>query len=240
MKKYIAEFLGTFFLVLVGTGGVVYSAAVAQSPLTIALGFGLTVTAGIYIFGPISGGHFNPAVSFAMALSKRLGWLDFVGYILAQFLGAAAAAGIVRLGAGAYLNSSSVQQALSGQKMTTNQFVEMVGLGETKFASGQEWNVLGFEVLVTFAFVLLILMITQNAAVANVAPIIIGLWLTVLILMVFSITGGSLNPARSLGPALYVWGDALKQVWVYFVGPLVGAGLAAVSAKFLAPKEVTA
>lgn len=238
MKKYVAEFLGTLALVFVGTGGVVFSAASTQSPLTIALGFGLTLAAAIYVFGPISGGHFNPAVSFGFALSKRLSWIDFAGYVLSQILGAIVGSGLVYGGAYAYLKSSTVTSALQGQNMTLKQFIDTVGLGDTKFATGQWKEALFIETIITAAFVLVILLITQRVAVATVAPLVIGLTLTVLILVGFGITGGSLNPARSLAPAIFVQGTALTEVWVYFVGPLVGAGIAALIAKFLKYDDV--
>jgi aquaporin Z len=147
MRKYIAEFLGTFILVFVGTGSVVYSAATTSSPLTIALAFGLALAVAIYAFGNISGGHFNPAVSLSMAIQKRLTWIEFIGYVIAQLLGAIVASAAVYGGISAYLKSPTVVQALSGQKMSVSQFVNLAGLGQTNFADGQTLTAFVFELV---------------------------------------------------------------------------------------------
>ena len=161
MRKYIAEFLGTFMLVFFGTGSVVYSAITTQSPITIGLSFGLALAVAIYAFGHISGGHFNPAVSLSMAIQKRLSWVEFVGYVLAQLIGAIVASGAVYLGVTAYLKSTSVTTALSGQSMTVKQFVTLAGLGQTNFADGQGWYAFAFELILTFLFVLVISIVTK-------------------------------------------------------------------------------
>ena len=230
MRKYIAEFLGTFMLVFFGTGSVVYSAITTQSPITIGLSFGLALAVAIYAFGHISGGHFNPAVSMSMAIQKRLSWVEFVGYVLAQLIGAIVASGAVYLGVTAYLKSPSVTTALSGQSMTVKQFVTLAGLGQTNFADGQGWYAFAFELILTFLFVLVISIVTKLANVP--APLIIGLWLAVLIIVALPITGGAFNPARALGPAIFVQGKALGHVWVYLVADLLGGALAAFAANF--------
>mgnify|MGYP004706023289 FL=1 len=230
MRKYIAEFLGTFMLVFFGTGSVVYSAITTQSPITIGLSFGLALAVAIYAFGHISGGHFNPAVSLSMAIQKRLSWVEFVGYVLAQLIGAIVASGAVYLGVTAYLKSPSVTTALSGQSMTVKQFVTLAGLGQTNFADGQGWYAFAFELILTFLFVLVISIVTKLANVP--APLIIGLWLAVLIIVALPITGGAFNPARALGPAIFVQGKALGHVWVYLVADLLGGALAAFAANF--------
>ena len=230
MRKYIAEFLGTFMLVFFGTGSVVYSAITTQSPITIGLSFGLALAVAIYAFGQISGGHFNPAVSLSMAIQKRLSWVEFVGYVLAQLIGAIVASGAVYLGVTAYLKSPSVTTALSGQSMTVKQFVTLAGLGQTNFADGQGWYAFAFELILTFLFVLVISIVTKLANVP--APLIIGLWLAVLIIVALPITGGAFNPARALGPAIFVQGKALGHVWVYLVADLLGGALAAFAANF--------
>ncbi|MDI6553974.1 MULTISPECIES: MIP/aquaporin family protein [Leuconostoc] len=230
MRKYIAEFLGTFMLVFFGTGSVVYSAITTQSPITIGLSFGLALAVAIYAFGQISGGHFNPAVSLSMAIQKRLSWVEFVGYVLAQLIGAIVASGAVYLGVTAYLKSTSVTTALSGQSMTVKQFVTLAGLGQTNFADGQGWYAFAFELILTFLFVLVISIVTKLANVP--APLIIGLWLAVLIIVALPITGGAFNPARALGPAIFVQGKALGHVWVYLVADLLGGALAAFAANF--------
>ncbi|MCT4389707.1 MIP/aquaporin family protein [Leuconostoc falkenbergense] len=230
MRKYIAEFLGTFMLVFFGTGSVVYSAITTQSPITIGFSFGLALAVAIYAFGQISGGHFNPAVSLSMAIQKRLSWVEFVGYVLAQLIGAIVASGAVYLGVTAYLKSTSFTTALSGQSMTVKQFVTLAGLGQTNFADGQGWYAFAFELILTFLFVLVISIVTKLANVP--APLIIGLWLAVLIIVALPITGGAFNPARALGPAIFVQGKALGHVWVYLVADLLGGALAAFAANF--------
>ena len=235
MRKYIAEFLGTFILVFVGTGSVVYSAATSASPLTIALAFGLALAVAIYAFGNISGGHFNPAVSLSMALQKRLTWTEFVGYVIAQLIGAIVASAAVYCGVSAYLKSPTVVQALSGQKMSVSQFVNLAGLGQTNFADGQTLAAFLFELVLTFLFILVISIVTKLANVP--APLIIGLWLSALLIVALPITGGAFNPARALSPAIFVQGKALGHVWVYVVANLLGGVLAAYAANFF-NKEV--
>ncbi|MCO6184382.1 aquaporin [Leuconostoc fallax] len=235
MRKYIAEFIGTFILVAIGTGSVVYSAATAQSPITIGLSFAVALAVAIYAFGPISGGHFNPAVSLSMAIQKRLSWIDFIGYIFAQFLGAILASAAIYGGVAPYLKSSTVTSALSGQSMTVSQFVNLAGLGQTNFSNGQEWYALAIEFVITFLFVLVVSILTLQRH--TPAPIIIGLWLGILIIVVMPITGGSLNPARALAPALFVQGKALAHIWVYLVANFAGGALAAVVTKFFLTKE---
>ncbi|WP_294975921.1 aquaporin [uncultured Leuconostoc sp.] len=235
MRKYIAEFLGTFILVFVGTGSVVYSAATSASPLTIALAFGLALAVAIYAFGNISGGHFNPAVSLSMALQKRLTWTEFVGYVIAQLIGAIVASAAVYGGVSAYLKSPTVVQALSGQKMSVSQFVNLAGLGQTNFADGQTLAAFLFELVLTFLFILVISIVTKLANVP--APLIIGLWLSALLIVALPITGGAFNPARALSPAIFVQGKALGHVWVYVVANLLGGVLAAYAANFF-NKEV--
>ncbi|WP_338087907.1 MIP/aquaporin family protein [Leuconostoc rapi] len=230
MRKYIAEFLGTFILVFVGTGSVVYSAATTPSPLTIALSFGLALAVAIAAFGHISGGHFNPAVSLSMAIQKRLSWAEFGGYVIAQLLGAIVASAAVFGGVATYLKSPTVSQALSGQKMTVSQFVNLAGLGQTNFADGEALSAFLFEFVLTFLFILVISIVTKLANVP--APIIIGLWLAVLIIVALPITGGAFNPARALSPAIFVQGKALGHVWVYIVADLLGGVLAAFVANF--------
>ena len=230
MRKYIAEFLGTFIFVFVGTGSIVYSAATAPSPLTIALAFGLALTGAIYAFAQISGAHFNPAVSLAMAIQKRLSWLEFVGYVIAQLLGALVASLAVYGGVSAYLKSATVTQALSGQKMTVQQFVDIAGLGQTNFANGQALTAFMFEFVLTFLFVLIISIVTKLASVP--APLVIGIVVAAFILVALPITGGAFNPARALAPVIFVKGSALGHVWVYVVADLLGGALAAFAANY--------
>ncbi|MFL2115907.1 MULTISPECIES: MIP/aquaporin family protein [Leuconostoc] len=235
MRKYIAEFLGTFILVFVGTGSVVYSSATAQSPLTIGLAFGLALMVAIYAFGHISGGHFNPAVSLSMAIQKRLSWLDFAWYVVAQLLGAIVASAAVLGGVASYLKTSTVTQALSGQKMSVKQFIDLAGMGQTNFTDGQGISAFAFEFGLTFLFILVISIVTKLANVP--APVVIGLFLAVLIIVALPITGGAFNPARALSPAIFVQGKALTNVWVYIVADLLGGVLAAFVANFFNSKS---
>lgn len=215
MKKLCAEFIGTFILVLFGCG----AAAIAGETLGtlgIAFAFGLTIVATAYVIGHISGCHINPAVSFGMLLSKKIGIKDFIGYIIAQCLGAIAASAVLM----AIVNMAD----LGG--------IAQSGLGQNGFgdASAVGLSLIGaliVEVILTFVFVLTILGVTSQKKMARVAGIVIGLCLTLVHIMGIPLTGTSVNPARSLGPAIFMGGEALSQVWVFIVGPLVGAAIAA-------------
>lgn len=216
MKKNISEFLGTMLLVLVGTGTVVVG---NQDPLTIALSFGLTVMMMAYAVGGISGGHFNPAVTLAMVINKRISIKDALQYVLSQFLGAVIGSSIIYL----FVKDMGLEKGMMGQN----------DLGSLSAMSG-----ILIEIIVTFIFVFVILMITSNKYnVGNIAPVVIGLTLTMLIVLTLNTTGGSLNPARSLGPAIYAHGTALSNYWVFLIGPLVGAAIAAVFANYLDSEE---
>ena len=210
MKKYVAEFIGTFVLVFFAcgvagqTGGALGVTSAA---------FGLVIVAMAYSIGNISGCHINPAVSLAMLISKRMSTRDFVGYLVAQFLG-----GIV----GALL-----LWAILGNNEA---------LGQNGLYEGKILVSLIVEILLTFVFVLTILGVTSKAENSSVAGLVIGLALVLVHIFGIHFTGTSVNPARSLGPALFAGGEALSCVWVFFVGPLVGGALAAVVYKFLDPE----
>ena len=215
IKKYLAEFIGTMVLVLFGCG----SAAIAGSVLGtfgIAMAFGLSIVAMAYVIGGISGCHVNPAVSIAMFIDKRLSAKDFVGYVISQVLGAIV--GIVLLAL--IINSAN----LGGYEAT--------GLGQNGYdtLSAVGLNVtaaLLVEVILTFVFVFTILGVTENEKTSAVAGIVIGLTLVFVHIMGIPLTGTSVNPARSLAPALLIGGLALKQVWVFIIAPLIGGSLAA-------------
>ncbi|MCW0926787.1 MULTISPECIES: MIP/aquaporin family protein [Weissella] len=224
MRKYLAEFFGTLMLVAMGTGVVVF-VGTQTGPLPVALAFGLAVVAGAYAFGSISGGHFNPAVSFAAAINGRISWMDFLGYVVSQIIGAFAGSAVV-LG---------FMKAFGAPAAT----IKQVGFGQTNFTSPISFlSASLIEAFLTFVFVLVILMVTakKNAAISSVAPLVIGLTLAALIMLGLQATGGSLNPARSLAPAAFlaIFGSsaAITNIGAYIVGPLVGAALAAVVAKF--------
>ena len=217
LKKYVAEFIGTCVLVLFACGAAAVlgcsTASADAAYLGTALAFGLVIVAMAYSIGNISGCHINPAVSLAMLISKRMDAKDFVGYLVAQFLG-----GIV----GALL-----LWAILG----SNEALGQNGLYEGKILVS-----LIVEVLLTFVFVLAILGVTAKAEYSSVAGLVIGLALVLVHIFGIHFTGTSVNPARSFGPALFAGGEALSSVWVFFVGPLVGGALAAVVYRFLDPE----
>ena len=217
LKKYVAEFIGTFVLVFFacGTAAVVgCSADKGTGYLLTALAFGLVIVAMAYSIGNVSGCHINPAVSVAMLVSGKLSVVDFIGYVVAQFAGAIAGAA-----------------ALMG-------FVgKESGLGANALYEGDVVKSLVIEIILTFVFVIAILGVTSKTDNNAVCGIVIGLSLTLVHILGISFTGTSVNPARSFGPALFVGGDALANVWVFIVAPLVGGVLAALVYKFLAPKE---
>jgi aquaporin Z len=228
MKKYIAELIGTMTLVLFGCG----SAAIAGGTLGtlgIALAFGLSIVATAYVIGGISGCHINPAVSFAMLLSKKMTAKDFAFYVVAQVLGAICGIAIL-----AFLIGNS---GLGGTAAT--------GLGQNGFddASAVGLSMAGAlvtEIVLTFVFIFTILGVTSDEKFSGVSGVVIGLCLAFVHIMGIPLTGTSVNPARSLAPALFMGGQALSQVWVFIVGPLVGAALAAFIWKALQNKKAAA
>lgn len=217
IKKYLAEFIGTFVLVLFacGTAAVVgCSAEHGGGYLLTALAFGLVIVAMAYSIGNVSGCHINPAVSIAMLVSGKLSAKDFLGYVAAQVLGAIAGAAVLML--------------LVGKDSD---------LGANALYNGSIWLSLLVEVILTFVFVLAILGVTSKTENTAVSGIVIGLTLTLVHILGISFTGTSVNPARSLGPALLVGGEALSCVWVFLVAPLVGGVLAALVYKFLTTEK---
>lgn len=217
IKKYIAEFIGTFVLVLFacGTAAVVgCSAENGTGYLLTALAFGLVIVAMAYSIGNVSGCHINPAVSIAMLVSGKLSIVDFIGYIVAQFAGATAGAAVL--------------MALVGKES---------GLGANALYNDSIGLSFLVEVILTFVFVIAILGVTSKIENSSVAGIVIGLTLTLVHILGISFTGTSVNPARSFGPAILLGGDALSCVWVFIAAPLVGGVLAALVYKFLAAEK---
>ncbi|WP_071130685.1 MIP/aquaporin family protein [Enterococcus timonensis] len=216
MRKYIAEFLGTFMLVFLGTGTVVIAGG---DTLAIGLSFGLAITIMAYAVGGISGGQFNPAVTVAMIINKRTTIMDGIFYIVAQFLGAIAASAFLAI------------------------FIQALGLpsdgfGQTDFPDISLGLAFLWEAVITFLFVLVIILVTSKKwGNSTMAPVAIGLVLSFLIIVSLNLTGGSLNPARSFGPALFAGGSALSHYWVYLCAPVVGAAIAALCGKFLGSEE---
>ena len=217
LKKCTAEFIGTFVLVFFacGTAAVVgCSAENGTGYLLTALAFGLVIVAMAYSIGNISGCHINPAVSIAMLVSGKLSVKDFIRYLIAQFAGATA--------------GSAVLMAFVGKES---------GLGANALYEGNIALSILIEIILTFVFVIAILGVTSKIENSAVSGIVIGLTLTLVHILGISFTGTSVNPARSFGPALFVGGDALANVWVFLVAPLVGGVLAALVYKFLDSKK---
>jgi aquaporin Z len=220
IKNYIAEVLGTFMLVFFGTGAAVFAGTnEGIGKLGIALAFGLAIIAAAYSVGKYSGAHLNPAVSLAMFIDKRLSGLDLVGYIVGQLVGATLASFVM----------SFLAPAMG---------LESDKLGQTTFDTLTSGEAFITELLLTFIFVFVILHVTEGEN-SDKAGIVIGLTLTMSIFVGINLTGAGLNPARSFGPAVFAGGEALSQLWVYILAPLVGGALAAL-AKIGFSKEETA
>ena len=218
MKKYLAEFIGTLVLVLFGTGIAVVSGGdlVATS-----LAFGLAIVACAYVIGDISGCHVNPAVSLAMWITGKLNKKDLGFYVVAQVLGALAGTGLLYL----ILNNTSIgvdALGANGYGSLSANHISLVGAGIV-------------ELILTFVFVFTILGVTKEESKASVSGLVIGLTLTFVHLLGIGLTGTSVNPARSLAPALFMGGRALSQVWVFILFPLFGAALAACLFMYLTP-----
>jgi aquaporin Z len=202
LRRYIAEFLGTFSLILIGTGT---AALTNADPLTISLAFGLTFAAMATIFQPFTDGQFNPAITLGQALNGKLPWTEALWVVLSQLIGAILASGLVRILA---LNLGNASNAL----------------GQT--TSRLDWPVvLLTEGILTMILVLGFLILDDTDH--PLAGLFNGILLAALTLVGYGLTGPALNPARALAPALYVGSDAIAQVWLYIVGPLLGAVVAA-------------
>ena len=227
MKKLLAEFIGTFWLVLGGCGSAVLAAkfggdmssTLGIGLVGVSLAFGLTVLTMAYAIGHISGCHLNPAVSVGLAIGGRFSFSELPGYIAAQVLGAVVAAFVLFFIAG---GAPGYDGGLASNGMGT------ASPGGFSVASGMLT-----EVVMTFMFLLIILGATSEKAPAGFAPIAIGLGLTLIHLISIPVTNTSVNPARSTGPALLEGGIYLKQVWMFWVFPMIGAALAGMVSKFL-------
>jgi len=221
MKKYVAEFIGTFALVLLGCGTAMLvgcDSTYGCGYMLTALAFGLTIVGMAYCVGNISGCHINPAVSLAFLMTKQMEVKDFVGYVIAQCLGAIAASGILSLIFGlAQLTDLTGGFGANG----------LGGVG------GNAQVGLLVEILLTFLFVLTILGVTSKKANhGSFGGLIIGFTLVLVHILGIGLTGTSVNPARSLGPAIFAGGDAAASLWVFIVGPLVGGAVAALVHKY--------
>lgn len=224
MRKYVCEFIGTAVLVLFGCGSAAIAGGVIGT-VGIAIAFGLAIVAMAYAIGNISGCHVNPAVSLAVALSGKMTWKDFAGYVVAQVLGAICGAGILYV----IMNCCGLDPQVAG--LGTNGYGTLSSTGISLVGA------LLTEVILTFVFVYTILGVTSDEKKSSVAGLVIGLTLTFVHILGIPLTGTSVNPARSLAPALFVGGEALSQVWVFIVAPFVGAALAVVVFKALNKEE---
>ena len=228
-RKLLAEFLGTFLLVFGGCGAAVISAGFPHLGigfLGVALAFGLTVLTGVYAFGPISGGHFNPAVSLGLATAGRLSWLHLGPYIIVQVLGGAAAAGVL------YLVATGKADFSLANGFAAN------GYGEHSPGGYAMRSGLITETVLSAFFVLVILGSTERRAPAGFAGLAIGLALTLIHLISIPVTNTAVNPARSTGPALFVGGWALQQLWLFWAAPLLGGLIGGLIHRFtLAPEK---
>ena len=213
-RKLLAEFLGTFWLVLGGCGSAVLAAAfpgVGIGLLGVSLAFGLTVLTGAYALGPISGGHFNPAVSVGLWAGGRFPAAHVLPYIVAQVVGGIVGAGVL------YLIASGKADFSLADGLASNGYAEH-SPGKYSMVAA-----LLTELVMTFLFLIVILGTTHQRAPVGFAGLAIGLALTLIHLISIPVTNTSVNPARSTGPAIFVGGWALQQLWLFWIAPVVGA-----------------
>ena len=227
MKKYLAEFLGTFWLVLGGCGSAVLAAAfpeVGIGLLGVAFAFGLSLLTMAYTIGHISGCHINPAVSVGLAAGGRFPASEVLPYAIAQVIGAILGAGVLYL-----IASGKPGFELGG--FASNGFAEHSPGGYSLAAA------LICEVVMTFMFLTIILGSTDGRSPTGFAGLLIGLGLVLIHLVSIPVTNTSVNPARSTGPALFVGGWALQQLWLFWIAPIIGAALAGINYRWLGGEE---
>jgi aquaporin Z len=223
-RRLAAEVLGTFWLVFAGCGSAVIAASVRDNGFPLGIGylgvglaFGLTVVTMAYAVGHISGGHFNPAVTLGLATSGRLPWRDVLPYVVAQVLAGVAAAALLWV-----IASGSPSFAGQAGGFASNGYGDRSPGGYSLLAAALT------EVVLTAFFLLVILGSTDTRAPKGFAPLAIGLSLTLIHLVSIPVTNTSVNPARSTGPAIFAGADALGQLWLFWVAPLVGGAVAGV------------
>ena len=228
MNKYLAEFIGTFWLVFGGCGSAIFAAAFPELGigfLGVALAFGLTVLTGAFALGHISGGHFNPAVSVGLWVGGRFNTKDLIPYVVSQVVGAVLAAWVLYL----------IVQGQAGFAGTggfaTNGYAEL-SPGKYSLISA-----LMIEIVLTAMFLIVIMGATDKRAPAGFAPIAIGLALTLIHLISIPVTNTSVNPARSTGVAIFAETAALSQLWLFWVAPIVGAIIGAIIYKILEKED---
>lgn len=228
MKKLLAEFFGTFWLVFGGCGSAVFAAAYPELGIGfagVALAFGLTVLTMAYAVGHISGGHFNPAVSLGLWSAGKFSGKDLIGYIIVQVVGAIAAAGLL------YVIITGKSDFVDIGGFASN------GYGELSPGGYSMTSVLVAEFLLTMFFLLIILGSTNERAPKGFAPIAIGLGLTLIHLISIPISNTSVNPARSTSQALFAGGDYTAQLWLFWLAPIAGAIIAGLIHKAFLDKE---
>ena len=223
MKKFIAECLGTFVLTFLGCGTAMFLGCTTPAGVVgTALAFGLAVVAMAYPIGGISGCHINPAITLGVALSGRMSWKEACGYWCGQLIGGVLAGAVLLLVAG----------VVAAPDLTG-------ALGSNGVANaGGVWGAFLVEVIATFLFVIVVLGTTdEKVGAGNLAGLAIGLSLVLIHLVCINLTGTSVNPARSIGPALFAGGEALSNVWVFICAPMVGGALSALVWKGIAPQK---
>ena len=228
-QRLAAEFLGTFVLVFGGCGAAVLAATFLSGGVQLGIGFlgvslafGLTVVIMAYAVGHVSGGHFNPAVTVGLAAGRRFAWKDSVGYIVTQVVAAIAAAAVLYLVATGRDGFSASESGFA-----TN------GYGDRSPGGYSLLSGLVIEIVLTAVFLFIILGVTDRRAPKGFAPLAIGLGLTLIHLVSIPVTNTSVNPARSIGPALFVGSDAIEQLWLFILAPVVGALIAGLAYAFL-------
>ena len=221
MKKYLAEFLGTFVLVLVGTGSAVI-AGKEIGVLGIALAFGLSVLVMVYTIGQISGCHINPGITIAMLINGKILTKDAIVYILAQCIGAIFASALLLT-----IMTGQPGYQVAPANLGAN------GYGADYLGGYSMTSAFLAEVVTTFIFLMVIFGATSRKAPAGFAGIAIGLSLAMIHMVTIPVTGTSVNPARSIGPAVVAGGTALTQLWLFLVAPVIGAVIAAIVWKYL-------
>ena len=232
MKKLLAEFIGTFWLVLGGCGSAVLAAGVENVGIGlvgVSLAFGLTVLTGAYALGHISGGHFNPAVSIGLFVGGRFNAKDLPGYIIAQVLGGIAGAAIL-------YSIVSGMDGFTGYSQAGDFATNFYGVEQYGYTFSMT-SALLIEVVMTFMFLIVILGATHKNASPGFGGLAIGLALTLIHLISIPVTNTSVNPARSTSQALFVGAEAMGQLWLFWVAPIVGAILAGLVYKFMAPNK---
>jgi aquaporin Z len=227
-RKLAAEAFGTFWLVFGGCGSAVFAAgypALGIGFMGVSLAFGLTVLTMAYAVGPVSGGHFNPAVSVGLAVSGRFSWSELVPYVIAQLVGAIAAAAVLYL----ILTGKADLKTIGG--FASNGYGRLSPGGYSMIAA------LVAEIVLTAFFLLIILGSTDKRAAPGFAPIAIGLGLTLIHLISIPITNTSVNPARSTSQALFAGGAAIEQLWLFWAAPIAGAVIGALIYNLLLADE---